>query len=369
MRILIAADSFKDALPAPDVCAAIAAGLRQRNDAGLTVTEFPLADGGEGTGNVLRRRLHLDLQTVATVDPLLRPITAQFAIARDKSVAVVELASASGLQLLEPHKRNPLSTSTLGTGELIDAAISAGAQRIVLCIGGSATNDGGMGIATALGWRFLDAAGMYIAPVGGNLLGISTTVRPARAIKTSIDVLCDVDNPLTGASGAAQVYAGQKGADDFAIEILDTGLARLSMLMRQQQLSDASPDDPGSGAAGGVGYGAKVFLGAQLHRGIEYVLDITDFDDTVTQSDLIITGEGHLDKQTAHGKTIYGVCQRAAKLGVPVIALCGRLSATADELRAIGLRAAYCINEEPTLRDALSKTAERLAATAARIPL
>jgi len=369
MRILVAADSFKDALPASKVCAAIAAGLAQRSDMELSIREFPLADGGEGTGEILRGHLHLDTLTIETIDARLQTTTAQFGIARDKSVAVIELASASGLQQLDPRKRNPLSTSTLGTGRLIAAAISAGTQRIVLCIGGSATNDGGMGIATALGWRFLDAAGRDIAPVGGNLLGIRTIVPPSEKITLPVDVLCDVTNPLTGATGATRVYAAQKGADEFAIELLESGLDRLVAVVRQQRLSDVSPDDPGSGAAGGVGYGARVFLNAQLYRGIDYVLDKTQFDTALATSDLVITGEGRLDTQTLHGKTIHGICTRATKRGVPVIALCGRVSTTIDELRAIGLRAAHCINEALSMDDALAKTAERLTETAARIPL
>jgi glycerate kinase len=368
MRILVAADSFKDALPAADVCAAIAAGLRQR-DTPLSITEFPLADGGEGTGEILRRHFQLDVVTVETLDARLKPITAQFGIARDKSIAIVELASASGLQLLEPHQRNPLSTSTLGTGKLIDAAISAGAQQIVLCIGGSATNDGGIGIATALGWRFLDAANRDIVPVGGNLLGIRTILPPAREIKTPVDVLCDVTNPLTGTNGATQIYARQKGADDFAVQLLETGLTHLSTLVREQQISIASPDDPGAGAAGGVGYGAKVFLNAQLHRGIEYILNAVNFDTALADVDVVITGEGRLDAQTAHGKLIQGVCQRAKRLGKPVIALCGEVLASAQELNEMGLQRAVCINDGLSMQDALERTEERLVRAAKRLEL
>jgi glycerate kinase len=370
MRILIAADSFKDALPAPDVCAAIAAGLRQRSDASLTVTDFPLADGGEGTGEMLCRHLSLDSLSVDTCDPLGRPMRAHIGLARDKSIAVVELAQASGLQLLAEHERNPINTSTFGTGRLIAHAIELGAQRIVLAIGGSATNDAGIGMAAALGWRFLDAGEKDVPLVGGRLQHICRIVPPVNRVATPVDVLCDVTNPLYGDEGAAHVFAKQKGASEADVEVLDAGLRHVAALLRAQGLSDVSPHTAGGGAAGGAGYGAMVFLNATLHRGIDYLLDITQFDTAVDAADIVITGEGKLDNQTLRGKVIRGVCERAARRDIPVIALCGRLSATDEELHNIGLQAAYCINDgTSSLRDALPRTAERLTYTAARMPL
>jgi glycerate kinase len=369
MRILVAADSFKDALPAPDVCAAIAAGLRQRN-ARLTVTEFPLADGGEGTGDMLCRHLGLDSLSVDTRDPLDRPIRAYIGLGRDRAIAVVELAQASGLQLLAPHERNPMNTSTAGTGRLIAHAIERGARRIVLAIGGSATNDAGVGLASALGWRFIDASAQDVPLGGGQLHRIRRIVPPANRIFMPVDVLCDVTNPLFGDDGAAHVFAKQKGASDIDVEILDAGLRHVAALIREQSLNDVSPDTAGAGAAGGAGYGAMVFLNATLHRGIDYLLDITQFDTALDAADLVITGEGNLDNQTLRGKVIRGVCDRAARRGIPVVALCGRLSAIDEELHSIGLQAAYCINDgTSSLRDALPRTAERLTYTAARIPL
>jgi glycerate kinase len=370
MRILVAADSFKDALPAPDVCAAIAAGLRQRNDAGLAVTEFPLADGGEGTGEMLCRHLGLDSLSVDTCDPLDRPIRAHIGLARDKFIAVIELAQASGLQSLAQHERNPIHTSTTGTGRLIAHAIEHGAQRIVFAIGGSATNDAGIGIAAALGWRFIDASDNDVPLIGGHLQHIRRIVPPANKVTVPVDVLCDVTNPLFGDEGAAYVFAKQKGASEAGIEVLDAGLRHIATLIRTQSLSDVSPDTAGAGAAGGAGYGAMVFLDATLHRGIDYLLHITQFDAALNVVDLIVTGEGNLDNQTLRGKVIRGVCERAARRGIPVVALCGRLSATNEELNNIGLQAAYCINDgRSSLRDALPRTAERLTYTAARMPL
>jgi glycerate kinase len=240
----------------------------------------------------------------------------------------------------------------------------------VLAIGGSATNDAGIGIAAALGWRFIDASARDVPLTGGSLQHIRRIVPPENPIAVRVDVLCDVTNPLFGDEGAAHVFAKQKGANDADVDILDDGLRHIAALIREHRLSDLSPDTAGAGAAGGVGYGALVFLNATLHRGIDYLLDITHFDSALDTADLVITGEGNLDTQTLNGKVIRGVCERAARYGVPVIALCGRLSANENELHSIGLQAAYCINDgTSSLREALPRTAERLAYTAARIPL
>jgi glycerate kinase len=372
MRILVAADSFKDALPASAVCAAIAAGLKQR-DSEISVTEFPLADGGEGTCAILAHHLNLDILSVETVDALDRPIRAQLGLSRDKSVAVIELAQASGLQLLCEKERNPLHTSTTGTGRLIAAAINYGAQKIVLSIGGSATNDAGIGIAAALGWRFVDQQDRDVTPIGGKLLDVRRIVPPATRSAIPVNVLCDVSNPLFGVAGAAHVFAKQKGASDADIDVLDAGLRHIAALVQEVKkaydLSGVSPEAAGGGAAGGVGYGAMVFLNATLHRGIDYLLDITHFDTALKSADLVITGEGKLDTQTLSGKVIRGVCQRAERQGVPVVALCGQLSVSDAELHSIGLRAAYCINDTGSMANALPRTAERLTYTAARILL
>ena len=368
MRILVAADSFKDALPAPGVCAAIAEGLR--NSGAHTIEECPLADGGEGTLDVLTRALNLEPIAVDALDPLRRPRRVHFGVDEAQHRAFIELAQISGLQLLTDGERNALDTTTFGTGQLIAAATAYGVESIVLTIGGSATNDAGIGMAAAFGWRFLDEHGSELPPVGRSLASIRQIVAPTVARRLpKIDVLCDVVNPLFGPSGAAHVYAKQKGADDADIAQLDNGLRQLAKLVQRQHLSDVSPATPGAGAAGGVGYGAMVFAHATLERGIDYLLDLVDFDAALQHADLVITGEGRIDAQTLHGKLIHGVCRRAAQYQVPVIALCGVLRAEPEAVHAIGLHAAYCINDANDEADLLAKTAERLTATAARLSL
>ncbi len=361
MRILVAADSFKDALSAPRVCRAIATGIRQAHlDA--QVTEFPLSDGGEGAFEVLAYHLNLKTVEAATVDPLFRPMQASYGLSPDGRTAFVEMAKTSGLQLLRPEARNPLHTTTLGTGMLLADAQRRGATRVVLAIGGSATNDGGIGMAVALGWRFLDTQGREISPVGGQLHQIARIVPPdTPGTLTGVEVICDVTNPLYGPVGAAQVYGPQKGADEATVATLDAGLQHLAQLVEQQWNRPGLAQIPGAGAAGGLGYGAVAFLQATLRRGIDLMLDLTHFDDALAQADLVITGEGQLDGQTLHGKLIHGICRRAARFGVPVIALCGRLAATPEQVQAIGLQQAISINKvELPLPEMLARTEENL---------
>lgn len=361
MRILIAADSFKDALSASGVCRALANGIR-RAQPGASVTEFPLADGGEGTYDVLT--VHLGLHTVLadTVDPLFRPMQAPYGLSADGRTAFVEMAKASGLPLLRREERNPLHTTTLGTGLLVADALRRGATRTVLAIGGSATNDGGIGMAAALGWRFLDTGGRKLSPTGAALRHIARILPPETpALSEQVDVICDVTNPLFGPDGAASVYGPQKGADAGAVALLDAGLQHLSRLVEQQLGRPGLAHIPGAGAAGGLGFGALAFLDATLRRGIEVVLDLTRFDDALAHADLVFTGEGKLDGQTLHGKLIQGICQRAARFGVPVVAFCGRLDATPEQVRATGLQEAVCINTvELPLPEMLARTAANL---------
>jgi glycerate 2-kinase len=360
MHILVACDSFKDALPADAVCRAIAAGLKKSHP-GATITEMPLSDGGEGLLDVLRAPLGLEWIEKSVADPLGRNILGRYGLSADRQTCVVEMAEASGLQRLTLAERDPRLTSTLGTGQLLDDARRRGARRAILAIGGSATNDGGIGAAAALGWGFLDGNGNSVPPDGGHLSAIEKLV-PAPLPFESMEVLCDVTNPLFGPTGAAWIYGRQKGGTDPVLAELDEGLKHLASLVRAQLGRDVA-DQPGAGAAGGLGYGAVAFLGAQLRRGIEIVLDMTGFDAAARGADLIITGEGHLDGQSAQGKLIQGLCGRAQ--GTPVIALCGKLSAAPDQIRTIGLKAAYSINkEERSLAEMLANTAVNLERTA-----
>lgn len=364
MNILIACDSFKDALSADAVCRAIAAGLH-RTHPEATIVEMPLSDGGEGLLDVLGRALDLSFIELPVADPLGRTIMGRYGLSAD-GVAVVEMAAASGLQLLTQTERDPRRTSTLGTGQLLADAKARGARRAILAIGGSATNDAGTGAAAALGWQFLDASGNALPPDGGHLKDIARLV-PAPPPFESVEVLCDVTNPLFGPSGAAWIYGRQKGGSDAVLTELDAGLEHIADIVKAQLGKDVA-DMPGAGAAGGLGYGAVAFLGARLRRGIEVVLDLTGFDAAAARCDLIITGEGHLDGQSAQGKLIQGLCGRAK--GKPVIALAGKLSATPDQIRAIGLQAAYSINrEEKPLAEMLAATAANLEKTAAELKL
>ena len=365
MNILVACDSFKDALPAGQVCQAIAAGLKKSHPH-ATVTEMPLSDGGEGLLDVLRTPLGLHWVDAQVGDPLGRPIAGRYGLSADRKTCVVEMAEASGLQRLTLAERDPRLTSTFGTGQLLADAKARGARRAILAIGGSATNDAGIGAAVALGWGFLDGHGKGLPPDGGHLGQIAKLV-PAQPPFESMEVLCDVTNPLFGPNGAAWIYGRQKGGSDPVLAELDDGLKHLASLVKEQLGRDVAAL-PGAGAAGGLGYGAVAFLGAQLRRGIEIVLDLTGFDEAARQADLIITGEGHLDGQSAQGKLIQGLCQRAK--GKKAIALCGKVSATPQQIESIGLAAAISINaEERPLAEMLANTAANLEKTAAELTL
>ena len=367
MHILIACDSFKDALDAENVCHAIARGLKQARP-GIGVTEMPLSDGGEGVLDILRKALTLESQALTVCDPLGRPVTASYGISADGDTALVEMAAASGLQLLTQAERNPLLTSTYGTGQLLAKARARGARTALLAIGGSATNDAGIGMAAALGWQFLDAAGASVTPDGGSLQRIARIVTPAQMPFEKVEVLCDVTNPLYGPNGAAWIYGPQKGGNKESLAHLDEGLRHIAALVESELGRSGLAEVPGAGAAGGLGFGGMAFLNATLKRGIEMVLDLVGFDAAVRRADLVITGEGHIDGQSLQGKLIQGVCARAGK--TPVIALCGKLSASEADVHAVGLKAAYSINKvERPLAEMLAATGANLEAIAADMPL
>jgi glycerate kinase len=367
MHVLIACDSFKDALDADRVCDAIARGLARAHP-GIGVTEMPLSDGGEGVLDILRKALALKTVTLEAGDPLGRPLRASYGLSADGGTALVEMATASGLQLLSQAERDPLRTSTFGTGQLLADARRRGARTALLAIGGSATNDAGIGMAAALGWRFLDDSGNAVKPEGGNLQRIARIVPPPQASFEKVEVLCDVTNPLYGPNGAAWIYGPQKGGNSESLTHLDHGLRHIAALVERELGRTGLAQVPGAGAAGGLGFGGMAFLDANLKRGIEMVMDLVGFDAAVRQADLVITGEGHIDGQSLQGKLIQGVCGRAG--GKPVIALCGKLSASPAEITAVGLKAAYSINpEQRPLAEMLAATAENLERTAASLPL
>ncbi|MEY4108111.1 MAG: hypothetical protein RL181_2453 [Bacteroidota bacterium] len=377
MRVLIAADSFKDALSAQRVCRAIAEGFCAGFPA-AEVREFPLADGGEGLSEVLAFHLGGEMVSVNTTDPLGRPCAASYLLAQGGGLAFLESAQAAGLERLGPSERNPLYTSTFGVGLLIRDAVRRGARQIYLGLGGTATNDAGTGMAAALGFVFRDAHGHALAPRGENLSDVAAIeasgVLP-ELLSCRFQALCDVNNPLFGPEGAAYTFAPQKGADPDAVACLDRGLRHICPLLEGahreaygQPLHTHLQDLPGSGAAGGLGAGVMAFLNGQLRPGSDAVLDMVGFDDAVLGADLILTGEGRLDGQTARGKLVHGVCQRAARYGVPVVALCGAVEASAEQVRSMGLLAAFSISLQPQpLERALENTALDLAHSAAQL--
>lgn len=362
MRVLIAADTFKDALPAREVCEALARGIQSAHS-GVAIRCCPMADGGEGTAEVLAEALQLEWVTVPACDPLGRPQKATYGLSGNGSVAFIEMARTAGLALLLPHERNPLQTHTIGVGLQIVDALKRGATEIIIAIGGSATNDAGMGMATALGWQFLDSYGQPIKPIGANLGKAGTIVPPYQPLKAAVRVICDVTNPLFGLEGAAYMYALQKGASPADLAYLDAGLRHFAAIVQQHGLK-ADPYAPGSGAAGGLGFGASAFFNAELSVGAEVVMDLIGFDQQLQWADVVLTGEGQLDAQTAYGKLIHRLCQRAARYQKPVFAFCGNVQADAHTLCAIGLKNAFDINTHwaapRSLQACLERTAQHL---------
>ena len=365
MNILIVTDKFKDALPALAVAEAMEKGLHQAiPDA--KIDSFPLADGGEGS---LAAWLALEDATAVTLevmDPLFRPIKARYGLSRDGKTAFVEMAQASGLELLHPKERRCWDTSTFGTGQLVKHALSKGVERIILSAGGSATVDGGMGMAEALGFHFLDDHGRMVPTTGGNLAKVRSfdtrKVHPhLKAVR--FEVWTDVLNPLTGPEGAAFNYAKQKGATPEQIVLLDKGLAHFSELTRPDLATF-----PGAGAGGGLAFGAAALLGADIRPGLEQFLAYPSIRDAFTNADCVITGEGRLDRQTRYGKLVHGVCQKARERSLPVIALCGSVESSSQDIADMGLLAAFSILRNPgTLTETVPHIRQNIEETARNV--
>jgi glycerate 2-kinase len=362
LKFLIAADTFKDALDTFNVCKAIGKGIKNALP-DVEIIELPLSDGGEGLSDIAAHYFDLQQIFVEVCDPIFRKITATYGLSQDNTTAFIEMAKASGLQLLTNEERNPLKTSTFGFGELIQNAIEKGATRIILGLGGSATNDAGIGMAAALGWQFLDKNDENLLPIGENLGKVVKVISPDNFPESIIfEAICDVKNPLFGENGAAYIFARQKGANDQEIEILDKSLEHFTKIIQQ----DEKANTIGAGAAGGLGFGCLFFLNAELKRGIDSVLDWANFDQHVATADWIFTGEGRLDSQTLQGKLIAGIAERAK--GKPIVALCGKLDLTPKDLSILGVKAAFSITQKPcTLSEALADTAKNLENTAFNI--
>lgn len=362
MRVVIAPDSFKECRTAPEVCAAIRRGVL-RADPDAQIVLVPMADGGEGTVDALVRATGGRQEKVVVRGPLGEPVEAAFGLLGDGATAVIEMAAASGLALVPPRERNPLVTSTYGTGQLVRAALDAGTRRLVIGIGGSATNDGGAGMAQSLGYRLLDAQGAEIGP-GGSSLGhldrIDRAGRDPRLGQATIEVACDVTNPLTGPEGASAVYGPQKGATAQMVQQLDRNLGRLADIVRRD-LGVEIEGIPGAGAAGGMGGGLVAFCGATLRRGVELVIDTVDLAGKLAGADLCLTGEGAIDQSSRFGKTAVGVAALGQRLGVPVVALCGAVLPGARGTLESGLVAYFdCTTKPSSLEAALAATTESL---------
>jgi glycerate 2-kinase len=367
MRVLVAPDKFKGSLTAPQAARAVVRGF---SDAWpqAELIPCPLADGGEGTMDALVEATSGKKVTCEVTGPLGERRQAELGILGNGTTAVVEMAQASGLELIAPEKRSPRLTTTRGTGDLIRRALDMGIREIIVAIGGSATNDGGTGMAAALGARFLDSEGRELPDGGGylgelyevDLSGLDSPIGEARVI-----VACDVTNRLLGDEGASRIFAPQKGASPEDVETLEACMARLSEVCGACLACDPAAE-AGAGAAGGLGYGLMTFLGAEIRPGIDVVMEYTGFQGLLEGCDLVITGEGRLDAQTAYGKTVVGVGRAAAAWGVPAVALAGDLEAGTQALHRLGISCALSIAPGPINLDESKRRAGELLETSAR---
>lgn len=369
MKIVIAPDSFKDSLSAEGVAAAIASGISSVLP-GAQVVCCPMADGGEGTMDAIVAACHGEQRSLAVRGPLGGQVTAHWGWLADSRTAIIEMAQASGLQLLTLEQRDACRTSTFGTGQLISAALDAGAERIILAIGGSATNDAGSGMLRALGLRTFDAEGAELEEGG---LALSRVARldasglDPRLAKARLEVAADVDNPLCGRNGASAIFGPQKGASPEQVELLDHALGHFADHCAQLLGRDVR-DFPGCGAAGGMGFAAKAFLDAQFRPGIDVVAELAGLEEAMQGADLVITGEGRFDAQTLRGKTPFGVARVARRHAVPVVVIAGTLGEGYQALYAHGIDAAFAVTSGPmTLQHACANAAELLTARAADI--
>jgi glycerate 2-kinase len=365
MHVLIAPNAFKNSLTADEAAQAIARGLSRSRLAASNET-FPVGDGGDGTGDLLIQHLHGRRIPANARDPLGRRIDTYFGWIESSSTAIIEMASASGLRLLEPASRNPLYTSSAGTGDLIRAALDHGAGRVIIGMGGSATVDGGTGILQALGARFLNDNGQPLERLPAWLADLATIDLSGldhRLGLTQLIILCDVDNPLVGPQGAATVFGPQKGADLAAVRVLESGLKRFADVIFDRTGTDLAMA-PRTGTAGGAAAGLHGLLEATLVSGIDYFLEITAFSEALDRSTHVITGEGSIDDQTLQGKAPFGVAVRAKERGLPVIALTGRLPADTTALRPYFDELISINPRNVPMSEALASTAASLERTA-----
>lgn len=366
MKVVISPDSFKDSLSAKQVANAIADGLSDVMP-DIECLCVPVADGGEGTMSALVDATNGSRHKVSVTGPLGTPVRAEFGLLGDGVTAVIEMASASGIELVPYEQRNPMVATSFGTGELVSAALDLGVENIIVAIGGSATNDGGMGMMSALGVRFLADYGKPVSPNGEGLLELaSMDVKglDPRLADTRFICACDVDNPLTGDKGASAVFGPQKGATPQMIKALDDALQRYATIIKSDLGIDVEKQ-PGSGAAGGMGSALMAFMQAELKPGIQIVLEAVELERKLHGADLVITGEGRIDGQTIHGKTPVGVSRLAQSKGIPVIALAGALGDGCLALRSAGIYGCFSVLSKPcSLEEALTNAEQNVRYTA-----
>lgn len=369
MKVVIAPDSYKGSLSAKEVAEAIEKGIKKA-DKNINVSKVPMADGGEGITESLVDATGGGIIQVKVADPLMREIEAFYGILGDGETAVIEMAAASGLPLLKEEERNPMKTTTYGTGQLIKHALDMGCRKFIIGLGGSATNDGGAGMAKALGVKFLDSKGREVELGGGalgNLSSIDISSIDERIKECTILAACDVDNPLVGPEGASFVFGPQKGATKEEVMMLDQNLQHYGQLL-EETLNNSILDYPGAGAAGGLGGGLLAFLNAELKRGIDIVIEASGLEKIVKDADLVITGEGMIDNQTIYGKTPYGVAKVASKYDIPIIAIAGGIGNGAEILYANGFSSIFSIVDKPMkLEESIANCDVLLQNTAERI--
>jgi glycerate kinase len=361
LKIVVAMDSFKSSINAVSACKIIRETLLSINPE-LTIVSIPMADGGEGTAEAMmaaRSGQWIEMQAMGPLPQM--QVSAGFAFFPDAKVALVEMAKASGLELLSPGQANPLKTTTFGTGQLIRAAADYGADKILLAVGGSATIDGGVGAAQALGWKFLDSDGNRIGFGGGQLQYIAQIIRPEKIDLPEIEVLCDVDNPLCGKDGAARVFGPQKGATPEIVERLESGLNHLAEVVKQQ-LGIEIRQIPGSGAAGGLSAGALAFMDAKLVSGVETIIRESGLAKEISDADWVITGEGRFDSQSLRGKVVSGVTKAVKLSRARVCVIAGRVELPEKEWQDFGITDAIGLSDETIdLNYAIANTKSLLA--------
>lgn len=367
--IVLAPDSFKESMTAKEACIAMEKGIKKVNS-NISCIHVPMADGGEGTMQSLVDATNGKIHSIEVVGPLGNKVEAQYGILGDGDIGILEMASASGIHLVHPEKRNPLVTTTYGTGQLIKACLDHGVKKLLIGIGGSATNDGGAGVIQALGGKLLDKQGNELAFGGGDLGKLSTidlSNFDLRLKDVVIEVACDVSNPLCGESGASNVYGPQKGATREMVSILDDNLRHYADIIKKELDKDVLYV-PGAGAAGGLGAGLMAFLNGNLKKGIEMVIEYAGLEEKVKDADMVWTGEGSIDFQTQYGKTPLGVATIAKKHNKPVIALAGRVGDGIEVLHEKGIDSIFGITKGATsLEEALVKGQENIEKTSENI--